>query len=73
MGEVHHRALDMGGKGVGWGADPGNSLRVPVASVFSRPRSQMLSAGAGVCACAEALLWWRRVAGRGSRAAVELG
>ena len=37
----------------------------------------MLSAegwrGRGVCACAEALLWWRRVAGRGSKAAVGVG
>ena len=32
-GGPSQKLLDMGGKGVGWGADPGNSLRVSVASV----------------------------------------
>ena len=77
-GGPSQKLLDMGGKGVGWGADPGNSLRVSVASVCvfaaQEPKAECRGVeGPGVCACAEALLWSRRVAGRGSKAAVGVG
>ena len=56
-GGPSQKLLDMGGKGVGWGADPGNSLRVSVASVCvfaaQEPNAECRGVeGPGVCACA---------------------